>query len=191
MATNSRSFKRQKGYMVDFKVFVVDRLRAHQRNLSQTSQEFGVCRKRIREWDQKYTFLKQHNKGAVAKKRRLGDGQSPLSKELDEKLFEDARSEGLAVSNKLLLGELGLQSFKCSSGWLHRWKARYNVGYRCGTNTSQKIPADYADQIFKVRKEIIKMRKKHVIEPSQIYNMDQTMCRFDMPQNRTNTHCKK
>ena len=25
-----------------------------------------------------------------------------------------------------------------------------------------------------------------MIEPSQIYNMDQTMCRFDMPQNRTN-----
>lgn len=50
----------------------------------------------------------------------------------------------------------------------------------------QKIPGDYTDQIFKVGKEIIKLRKKHMIEPSQIYNMDQTMCRFDMPQNRTN-----
>lgn len=193
---NRKSLYRQKGYTVYFKVFVVDWLRAHQRNLTQTSREFGVDRKRIREWDQKYTFLKQHNKGAAAKKQRLGGGRSPLSKELDEKLFEyleETRSEGLAVSNKLLLhraseiaGGLGLQSFKCSSGWLHRWKARYNVGYRRGTNTSQKIPADYADQIFKVRKEIIKLRKKHMIEPSQIYNMDQTMCRFDMPQNRTN-----
>ena len=119
-----------------------------------------------------------------------------LSKELDEKLFEyleEARGEGLAVSNKLLLhraseiaGGPALKSFKCSSGWLHRWKARYNVGYRRGTNTSQKIPADYADQIFKVRKEIMKLRKKHMIEPSQIYNMYQTMCHFDMPQNRTN-----
>ena len=106
MATNNRrSLYRQKGYTVDFKVFIVDWLRAHQRNLSQTSREFGIDRKRIREWDQKYTFLKQHNKGAAAKKQRLGGGRSPLSKELDEKLFEyleEARSEGLAVSNKLL-----------------------------------------------------------------------------------------
>ena len=92
-----------------------------------------------------------------------------LSKELDEKLFEyleEARGEGLAVSNKLLLhraseiaGGPALKSFKCSSGWLHRWKARYNVGYRRGTNTSQKIPADYADQIFKVTHRLI-----HVVD---------------------------
>ena len=70
MATNNRrSLYRQKGYTVDFKVFIVDWLRAHQRNLSQTSREFGIDRKRIREWDQKYTFLKQHNKGAAAKKQ--------------------------------------------------------------------------------------------------------------------------
>ena len=111
-------------------------------------------------------------------------------KELDEKFeyLEEARSEGLPVPNKLLLhraseiaGGLGLQSFKCSSmeGQIQCWLST-------GTNTSQNIPAVHADQIFKVRKEIIHLRKKHMIEPSQIYNMDQTMCHFDMPKNRTN-----
>ncbi len=84
------------------------------------------------------------------------------------------RSNGLAVCNKVLLRKgLRLQGFKCTAGWLQRWKGRYNVG---GTNVSQKVPADYADQILEVRKA-----------PSHIYNMDQTMCRFDMPGNRTNS----
>ena len=39
---------------------------------------------------------------------------------------------------------------------------------------------------FQSSKRNHKLRKKHMIEPTQIYNMDQTMCRFDMPQNRTN-----
>ena len=194
MASN-KSLNRQRGYTVDFKVMVVNWLRAHEQNISLTSREFGVDRKRVREWDQKYDYLQQHNKGTSAKKQRLGGGRCSMSKELDDKVFEfleEERSNGFAVSNRLLLrqaseiaGGLGLQDFKGSTGWLQRWKRRYNVGYRRGTNVSQKVPADYADQIFKVRKDIILLRKQHSIEPSHIYNMDQTMCRFDMPQNRT------
>ena len=120
-----------------------------------------------------------------------------LSKELDEKVLEfleEQRSNGLAVSNIVLLrkgseiaGGLRLQGFKCTSSWLQRWKGRYNVGYRRGTNVSQKVPADYADQILQVRKDVISLRKKNSIEPSHIYNMDQFMCRFDMSGNRTNS----
>ena len=63
---------------------------------------------------------------------------------------------------------------------------RYNIGMRAGTNSAQKVPSDYADLLHTFRKTIIIARKTHKIEPLDIVNMDQTMCRFDMPPSRTN-----
>ena len=57
---------------VDFKVFVVNWLRTNDHSISLASREFSIDRKRIREWNQKYDYLKQHNHGTLAKKRRLG-----------------------------------------------------------------------------------------------------------------------
>ena len=57
---------------------------------------------------------------------------------------------------------------------------------RCLTNVAQKVPADYADQLHHFRQTIIRLRKANGIDPSAIFNMDQTMCRFDMPRARTN-----
>lgn len=48
------------------------------------------------------------------------------------------------------------------------------------------MPANFADLLHKFRRAIIALRKANHIDPSQIVNMDQTMCRFDMPPNRTN-----
>ena len=53
---------------------------------------------------------------------------------LDEKVFEF-----LEEAMDLLFVTRRLQGFKCTAGWLQRWKGRYNVG---GTNVSQKVPAD-------------------------------------------------
>jgi hypothetical protein len=55
-----------------------------------------------------------------------------------------------------------------------------------GTNSSQKVLADYPDQIVHFRKTIIAVRKAKKIARSHIVNMDQTMCHFDMPPARTN-----
>ena len=57
---------------------------------------------------------------------------------------------------------------------------------RCRTNVAQKVPADYADQLHHFRQTIIRLREANGIDPSAIVNMDQTMCRFDMPRARTN-----
>ena len=68
-----------------------------------------------------------------------------------------------------------------------RWKQRYNVGVRAGTNNAQKIPEDYADLLHTFRKSVITTRKAENIGPADIVNMDQIMCRFDMPPSHTNT----
>ena len=57
---------------------------------------------------------------------------------------------------------------------------------RCGTNSAQKVPADYTDQLHHFQKSVIAVRKAKNIDPPQIINMDQTMCRFDMLPKRTN-----
>ena len=57
---------------------------------------------------------------------------------------------------------------------------------RAGTNNAQKVHSVYADLLHTFRKTIIIARKTHKIEPSDIVNMDQTMCRFDMPPSHTN-----
>ena len=59
--------------------------------------------------------------------------------------------------------------FRASYGWLWWWKKRYSVGIRCGTNSSQKVPADYSDQIMQFRKTIITVRKAKKMDPSSIW----------------------
>ena len=81
---------------------------------------------------------------------------------------------------------LSIQEFKGSSGWLWKWKKRYGVGMRAGTNSAQKIPSDYCELLHNFRKSVMITSKTKNIGPSDIVNMDQTMCRFDMPFSHTN-----
>ena len=176
---------------------VVDWLRKNDCNVSKAAREFEVDRKRVREWNQKYEVLKSNSVGSKAKRRKIGEcGRNPLSTDLDLHVFrylEEERAEGRVVTNndltrkalQIALG-LGLTGFKASPGWLLRWKRRHSVGVRCGTNSSQMVPADYAELIQELRASVIRIRKAKDISPSYIINMDQTMCRFDMPSTRTN-----
>ena len=45
---------------------------------------------------------------------------------------------------------------------------------------------DYRELLHSFRKSVIVTRKTKNIGPPDIVNMDQTMCRFDMPFSRTN-----
>lgn len=88
---------------------------------------------------------------------------------------------------KMYAAEQNIDGFKASRGWLHRWKRRYHVGIRRGTNVSQKAPKDYLDQLLAFRRSIIHLRQRNDHTLQNICNMDQTMVRFDSVPNRTNT----
>ena len=65
----------------------------------------SIDRKRVQEWDQKYNELQRMNIGANAKRRKLNMGRTPLSPELDQRMFEfleQERLEGRPVSNACL-----------------------------------------------------------------------------------------
>ena len=77
------------------------------------------------------------------------------------------------MSNQLLktkalqiAGGLKLEGFRASCGWLSRWKRRYGVGVRVGTNSAQRLPADYADHLHTFRKSVIVIRKAENIGPA-------------------------
>ena len=88
---------------------------------------------------------------------------------------------------QIVLG-LGLKGFKASAGWMTKWKKRHAVGMNCRMNSSQRVSADYTahELIQHFRASTIKIHKAKDITPTKIVNMDQTMCRFDMPGTRTN-----
>ena len=141
---------------MEFKVLVVDWLRRNQRNVSLAAREFSIDRKRVREWDQKYD-LQKSNKGVTANRRKISICRSALHPELDLKVLEfleEERSSGRPVSNQTLMshasqlaGGYGIEGFAASRGWLWRFKRRNHIGYRCGTNSAQKVPADYLHQL--------------------------------------------
>ena len=84
---------------------MVDWLHRNDHNIHKAAREFNIDRKRVREWDQKYNELQRMNVGANAKRRKLNTGRTPLSPELDQRLFEfleQERSEGRPVSNACL-----------------------------------------------------------------------------------------
>ena len=62
----------------------------------------------------------------------------------------------------------------------------YGLGMRAGTKSAQRIPSDYRELLHSFRKSVIITRKTKNIGLSDIVNMDQTMCCFDMPFSRTN-----
>ena len=65
-------------------------------------------------------------------------------------------------------------------------EATETCGDVTGTNSFQKVQADYHGLPHDFRRAIITLQHVHDIEPSRIVNMDQTMCKFDMPPNHTN-----
>ena len=106
----------------------------------------------------------------------------------------DERAAGRPVSNldlkdkavEFARGIQGMDEFKGSDGWLRNWKKRNHVAVRRGTNESQKIPEDYAEQIADFQDQIKRFRREHDYTAYNILNMDQTMCRFDMNPGATN-----
>ncbi|KAL8566227.1 hypothetical protein ACOMHN_063117 [Nucella lapillus] len=164
-------------------------------NVSECAREFSVDRKRIREWSENRDRLEQQY-GKNKQKRKLSKGPAVRSEHVDQgvlRYLEDERSEGRVVRNKdlkrkamELAGAFNVVGFSASDMWLSRWKQRHFVSCRQGTSSSQKVPADFEDQLLEFRRNVLRIRHRHGYPLSNIMNMDQTMVRFDMMPARTN-----
>ena len=59
------------------------------------------------------------------------------------------------------------------------------MSLRQKTKISQKLPADLEDKVSSFHSYVLKQRKLHDFELSQIGNMDETPLWFDLPGNKT------
>jgi hypothetical protein len=177
---------KQRSYTVSFKCGVIDYHRRNGENVSKTAREYGVDRKRIREWLAMENTLRSSNVGAEAKKRKLHPG-GIFSDELDYEVLEyllEERDAGHSVSNPDLIEKAkekaqdidGLENFKASAGWLQKWKKRNKVAIRRGTSESQKVPEDYCPSLQIFKQSVDKLKDRHLYTDFNIMNMDQTMC---------------
>ena len=114
-------------------------------------------------------------------------GRELVSQELDVAVFqylEEERAEGRCVRNQDLKEKAieladthGLRDFKATNQWVCHWKKRWNVGFRRGTSCAQRVPAEYQKQLRNFHHTILRHRVLHSLDPSQVWNMDQMMCR--------------
>lgn len=184
-------------YTVTEKIEVIGWHRRNGCNFSKTEREFSISRKQIRTWEKEYEKLVKFSGSATDKARKsLGPGGAPKSNELDRTVydwFEEERVHGRVVTNFNLQGkareiasQLRVTNFVASNGWLRRWKTRFSVGLRRGTNDAQKVPADYKEKITAFHDSINSLRRRWDYTDFNIANMDQTMVRFDSVPNFTN-----
>ena len=153
-------------------------------------RQFDVSEASVREWRCKKSQLE-----TMPKKKMADRGSKPHYPQIEETLLSwvrDRRLQGIAVSTtELRLMSLyfakqhGVTSFGCSVDWVYSFMRRNALSIRRRTHIAQKLPSDHEDQLLKFQTFIIKLRKQHDFELSQIGNADQTPFTFDMPYERT------
>ncbi|CAM1302042.1 Uncharacterised protein r2_g1187 [Pycnogonum litorale] len=147
-----------RSYTVSEKVDVIKWHKSNGENISKTSRELHIDRKRIREWVKNEELLKFFNVGPTEKMKRINGGREAKNSELDLALFEylkEMREYDIAVSNEMLqkralqsASELGIKDFKASNGFLWRLKRRFHShdtidsGIHRETNDSVPLTAD-------------------------------------------------
>ena len=131
-------------YTVAFKINVLDWYHANGENKSHTSKQFGVDRKRIRDWLQSEDNLRamplanRMRRKTFAQEGKSYGKRPPGSEQLDQAVlnwYKEQRAIGRVVYSRLLRAkalELGPQcglpeTFKASAMWLQRWKKRHAV----------------------------------------------------------------
>ena len=75
--------------------------------------------------------------------------------------------------------------FKASLGWYQKWKRRHSVSLRIKTTLAQRLPEDLEQQTVKFHRFVITSHQRHGYSLSRIFNMDETLMRFELPSSRT------
>ena len=160
-------------YTVEFKLQVLDWYHKHGENKNITAKNFGVDRKRIRDWEVNEQILKEQT-DPQRKRHRIsgGPGRRIVSEELDKALikwYNEQRAQQKLVYNRHIMAkalelapQLGLrESFKASDVWVSGWKKRNKAELGLDTqegdslmSSPQKtdggsitVPSDYEEQL--------------------------------------------
>ena len=123
--------------------------------------------------------------------KKADRGKSEQFPQMKEKVLEwvlECRLQGIAVSMveirlqaRLIAKKLAITEFQSSADWCYAFMRCNYLSIRHRTHISQKLPENYEDKLVEFQRFIIKQRKQHDFELSQIGNADQTPLTFDLP----------
>ena len=127
----------------------------------------------------------------MPRKKQANRGSSEKFPQIEEKVLEfvmERRRCGQSVSTSEIrihgtkvAKSMKIKDFKASADWCYAFMRRKGLSIRRRTDISQKLPEDYEDKLVEFQKFIIKQRKLHDYDLSQIGNADQTPLTFDLP----------
>jgi hypothetical protein len=186
--------RKRQSYKSVFKIKVVAFAEIH--GNSNAMREFNVDEKLIRDWRK---IKEELNSMPRTKRARRGNISSfPILEEELNIWVVSQRQEGYIVTrNCIRLRALqlkksekyktlpGITTFLASAGWCSKFMDRFSLTLRQRTKIAQKLPAALEEKLQSFHRFVIKHRKLHDYDLSQIGNMDETPITFDMPPNRT------
>lgn len=147
MSSTPQTHVTHNSYTVEFKLQVLDWYHKNGKNKNAAAKQFGVDRKRIRDWEMNEQLLREQTD--VHRKRQRftgGPGRRLISLDLDKALIEwykEQISQQRHVFNRHIktkalevAQQLGLrESFKASDMWVVGWKKRHKT--ELGLNKSE------------------------------------------------------
>lgn len=77
------------------------------------------------------------------------------------------------------------ENFKASNGWYGWWMIRHGISMRSKTTLAQRMPQDMEDKIVSFHRFIIRLRRRHNYDLHNIFSMDETPMKFELPATRT------
>ena len=153
-------------------------------------REFTIDESCIRQWRKQKSRLQ-----AMPRKKQADRGSAEKFAQIEEKVLEfvlERRRCGKSVSTSEIrvhaikvAKSMKIKDFKASADWCYAFMRRKNLSIRRRTHISQKLPEDFDDKLLQFQKFVIKQRKIHDYDLSQIGNADQTPLRFDLPPTTT------
>ena len=164
--------------------------------LNKLQTRTGYQRSQIKRWARKESELLAV-KGS-AKRIRVG-GRKPLYNKLEDAIirwFREERAKKLVVSYTMFREKAkrlvetfpgnDYMDFMCSDHWIRNICRRHNICSRKVTHVSQQQTKTKAELLEAVN-DFFRCAKQKTcsLSPSNIYNMDETPCYFDMCHNRT------
>ena len=150
------------------------------------ARKFGVDESNVRLWRKSKPMLDK-----IPRLKRANRGAPAHFLELEKQLVDyigECRQQGLALSTiqirlkaQLFAKPLDRATFKASSHWCYRFRARHDLSIRRKTHIVQKLPDDLEHKVTVFQRGIIQRRKELNPPLSLIGNADSTHLRPPNP----------
>ena len=166
------------------KLAAIDYAEAHGNRAA--GREFFIDESNIRQWRKQKPRLQ-----TMPRKKQANRGSSEKFPKIEEKVLEfvmerrqcrqSVSTSEICIHGTKVAKSMKIKDFKASADWCYAFMRRKGLSIRRCTHISQKLPDDYEDKLVEFQKFIIKQRKLHDNDLSQIGHADQTPLTFDLP----------